>query len=419
MIFSINLKAMARLQVGLILLAIFISVSVHGQSGSSTPKIRTMTVQLTGPISTKTSKIGDEIVAQVIEPEEYKGDMLEGIVTVAKSGGSVKGQSELVFRFQKLYHGTEAKNVRTTLKSFTNSKGQEMVDEEGNLIKTENNVKSIVGKSILLGAVGAVIGGVAGGAQGAAIGGAAGAGAAAIASVIYIKHKVQGANVTLGAGSTIKVDVEDCDKCPLEKIAIPPSTPQGKPKLSAEKSARPNLSNRSTEKESITVPPTVLKPAMPATKYRSYTYANIAQIQIPNNWQRIIEDNSVAFAPSGGYVAQPGKVIINYGSRIGFWQRQAETPEQAMKALLTSLQTENIELQQIGQISSTSLLGGSSLTARLRGKSVLNGQIVITDVYLTKLTEGRFFYLLTMVAETDYPAYLEAFLTVRRSLQLN
>ena len=38
------------------------------------------TVKLLSPVSTDTSKAGDKITAQVINPQEFQGDSMEGVV---------------------------------------------------------------------------------------------------------------------------------------------------------------------------------------------------------------------------------------------------------------------------------------------------------------------------------------------------
>ena len=65
-------------------------------------------VTLLVPINTQTSKKGDKITAQVLTPQAFKGDILEGRIDEAKSGGKIKGKSVLHFTFQTLNHAGRA-----------------------------------------------------------------------------------------------------------------------------------------------------------------------------------------------------------------------------------------------------------------------------------------------------------------------
>ncbi len=150
-------------------------------------------VKLLTPISTQTSKKGDKITAQVLEPQAYSGDILEGLIHESKGGGKVKGKSALNFSFQTLDHAGQALPVQADVKSVVNSKGQQNVDEEGQIVKKKNNLGKIAAGT----AVGALIGGLAGGGKGAAIGAGAGAGA----SLVLVEVAAEGANVSFAPGS--------------------------------------------------------------------------------------------------------------------------------------------------------------------------------------------------------------------------
>ena len=162
------------------------------------PRDSEFQVKLLVPINTETSRKGDKITAQVLTPRAFKGDILEGRIDEAKSGGKIKGKSVLHFTFQSLNHGGRAMPVQSSVKSVTNSKGKQDVDEEGQIIKKKNNL----GKAAVGTGMGALIGGIAGGAKGAAIGGVG-----AAASIVFIEVAVTGANVSFAPGSEFLLTV--------------------------------------------------------------------------------------------------------------------------------------------------------------------------------------------------------------------
>ncbi len=141
-----------------------------------------MLIRLLSPVSTANAK-GDKITAQVIAPEKFQGDFLEGTITASKSSGKVNGTSKLNFTFHILHHGDTAIPIRTIIKTVSNSRGKVGVDEEGQVIRRTDNRKKIVIGSI----IGAGIGYAAGGATGAVIGGGAGAAAALIVTQFAVK----------------------------------------------------------------------------------------------------------------------------------------------------------------------------------------------------------------------------------------
>src|SRR5262245_58934312 len=128
-------------------------------------------VRLSSPLSTKLNKKGDSVAAEVLSPSAYRGYIMEGVVKESKSGGSIKGHSVLTFTFEKLIRGDHVIAIRSSIKSFKNSKGKEMVDEAGNVVEKKNNVGSAVAGA----AAGAALGAILGGAKGAGVGAGVGA----------------------------------------------------------------------------------------------------------------------------------------------------------------------------------------------------------------------------------------------------
>jgi hypothetical protein len=158
-------------------------------------------VKLLGPLSTDVNKKGDKVTAQVISPQEFANDTVEGEVKESKSGGKIKGKSVLNFTFQTLHHGGQEIPIESQVKALANSKGQQNVDEEGRIIEKKNQI----GKAALGTGVGALIGGIAGGAKGAAIG----AGVGAAASIVLIQVGTKGPKVEFAPGSVVTLSVKE------------------------------------------------------------------------------------------------------------------------------------------------------------------------------------------------------------------
>ncbi|MGA2326883.1 MAG: hypothetical protein ABSH05_11415 [Bryobacteraceae bacterium] len=158
-------------------------------------------VKLLAPLSTETNRKGDKIASQVISPQEFEGDTVEGEVKESKSGGKIKGKSVLNFTYQTLNHGGQAIPIESQVKAFLNSKGQQNVDEEGRVIEKKNNL----GKAAIATGAGALLGGAIGGGKGAAVG----AGVGAAAAIVFIEVGTKGPNVTFAPGSVIVLSVKE------------------------------------------------------------------------------------------------------------------------------------------------------------------------------------------------------------------
>jgi hypothetical protein len=161
-------------------------------------------VQLTQPLSTKANQKGDKVVAMVLEPEPFKGAILEGTVKEAKGSGDITKESVLNFGFGVLHHNGRSFPVRSEVTKFYNSKGQENADEEGQIIKKRNDI----GKAAIIAGVGAGIGALADSGnrgRGAAIG----AGAGMAVGLLFVKFGTKAPNIAFNEGSIFELALSD------------------------------------------------------------------------------------------------------------------------------------------------------------------------------------------------------------------
>jgi hypothetical protein len=94
---------------------------------------RVFRVRLTAPVSSDSTP-GSKVAAQVVSPEGFAGDIMEGEIVKAHSSGRADQKSVLMFTFSKLYHGTGQIEVDGKIMRSYNSKGQENIDEQGYVV---------------------------------------------------------------------------------------------------------------------------------------------------------------------------------------------------------------------------------------------------------------------------------------------
>ncbi len=151
--------------------------SARTTSGGSItiPPNTVMLIELLTNLSTDASQKGDRFEARVVEPAEYEGAMLQGVVSRVKRSGRVKGSSEIQLSFEQISlngRWTEFEAQVTEVVS-QNGTGVGDVDEEGG-VRGNGSTRDDVTKIGAATAIGAIIGAIAGGGKGAAIGAAIG-----------------------------------------------------------------------------------------------------------------------------------------------------------------------------------------------------------------------------------------------------
>jgi hypothetical protein len=173
-----------------------------GRGGFIVPDGVLLSARLNQPLSTKNTREGDRFTLNVIEPGQYRGAVIEGVVARSDRSGRVSGRADMTLDFERI----RTRDGRTykfagTIDNVSLPSGERVrVDREGNVEEDKSQTSRTVTRGAIGGAIGAVIGAIAGGGKGAAIGAAVGVGAGA--GSVFIEGRD---DLELPSGSEIAV----------------------------------------------------------------------------------------------------------------------------------------------------------------------------------------------------------------------
>src|SRR5262245_5103378 len=164
--------------------------------------------RLNQPLSTKNTREGERFTLNVIEPGQYRGAVIEGVVARSNRSGRVSGRADMTLDFERIRtRDGRTYNFAGTIENVSLPGGERVrVDREGNVKEDDSQTSRTVTRGAVGGAIGAIIGAIAGGGKGAAIGAAVGVGA--------------------GAGSVFIEGRDDLDLPSGAQIAIRTSAPR-------------------------------------------------------------------------------------------------------------------------------------------------------------------------------------------------
>ena len=140
-----------------------------------------LSARLNQPLSTKYTREGERFTLNVVEPGQYRGAVIEGVVARSNRSGRVSGRADMTLDFERIrMRDGRTYNFAGTLENVLLPSGERVrVDREGNVKEDDSQTSRTVTRGAVGGAIGALIGAIAGGGKGAAIGAAVGVGAGA------------------------------------------------------------------------------------------------------------------------------------------------------------------------------------------------------------------------------------------------
>ena len=158
----------------------------------------------------------------------------------------------------------------------------------------------------------------------------------------------------------------------------------------------------------------------PSSRYQSYSeFGGAVRVSVPNNWRELTGNNSVWFAPEGGYGQAQNQAVYTHGVNLGVAQTQSRNLQQATDEFLNSLGQGSGNLRQRSGYQRATVAGRPGLTTTLSNINEATGQPEIVTVITTLLRNGALFYMIAVTPENDAGRYQAAFSNVLRSLQIN
>jgi hypothetical protein len=155
----------------------------------------------------------------------------------------------------------------------------------------------------------------------------------------------------------------------------------------------------------------------PSSRYSSYNEGNLFRISVPSNWRELPANNSVTFAPEGGYGAVNQQSVFTHGVEAGVMKPESRNLQTASQELVEGLSQANPRMRQESGWQRDSLGGRSGLRTMLSNQNDATGRPERVALYTTTLDDGTLFYLLGVAPENEYGTYDDVFDRVADSLQ--
>ncbi len=160
------------------------------------------------------------------------------------------------------------------------------------------------------------------------------------------------------------------------------------------------------------------RPARPSNRYRAYSGNNLFSLEYPDNWQEIPGQDSIWFAPEGGFGEMNGRPVHTHGVLVGVARSQSRNLQQATQEFLRGLQQNNRELRQRMDPQRISLSGRDAIYTPMVNVSEATGGQELVEVITTRLRDGSVLYVLALAPENQMQDYRQSFQRVSRSIQI-
>ncbi|MFN2452653.1 MAG: M48 family metalloprotease [Pyrinomonadaceae bacterium] len=158
----------------------------------------------------------------------------------------------------------------------------------------------------------------------------------------------------------------------------------------------------------------------PSTRFRTYTAGNV-RVSVPDNWRELPDQNSVWFAPEGGYgqAQQSNSPVFTHGAEIGFSSAQSNDLQRETQDFVNALAQSNQNLRQQNNFVRGNISGRNALAVTMSNVNDATGQRETVTIYTALVRGGGLFHMITVTPQNESGAYQNVFQNILRSIQLS
>ena len=155
----------------------------------------------------------------------------------------------------------------------------------------------------------------------------------------------------------------------------------------------------------------------PSSRYTSYTEGNLFRISVPSNWRELPGNNSVTFAPEGGYGTVNQQSVFTHGAEAGLTRNETHDVQTATDELLQSLAQSNPRMSRNSGSERGTVGGRTGLRTLLSNQNEVTGRTERIVLFTTLLNDGTLFYLIGVAPDNEFNTYNQVFSRVVSSIQ--
>jgi Zn-dependent protease with chaperone function len=156
----------------------------------------------------------------------------------------------------------------------------------------------------------------------------------------------------------------------------------------------------------------------PSAQYRNYSEGNIFRVSVPSNWRELPNNQTVTFAPDGGYGDYNGQSTFTHGIEFGVARNESHDLQRATEELVDDLARGNPRLSRPSGFRRASLDGRSALQTSLDNVSEATGRNEQIQLITTQMRDGNLFYAIAVVPDDEAGAYRSTFNKIVGSVDL-
>lgn len=156
----------------------------------------------------------------------------------------------------------------------------------------------------------------------------------------------------------------------------------------------------------------------PSSRYTAYDEGNIFRVSVPSNWRELPDNDTVTFAPSGGYGTYKGQTVYTHGMQIGLTRNEAHDLQTATDDLVNAFAQGNPDMGRPSRYEQLSVDGHRSLRTTISNRNEVTRDPETIQLVTTDLGNSELLYSIGVAPSNEFNSYRSVFNRIVGSIRL-
>ena len=156
----------------------------------------------------------------------------------------------------------------------------------------------------------------------------------------------------------------------------------------------------------------------PSSRYTAYDEGNIFRVSVPSNWRELPDNDTVTFAPSGGYGTYNGQTVYTHGMQIGLTRNEAHDLQTATDDLVNAFAQSNPDMGRPSRYERVSVDGHPGLRTTISNRNEVTREPETIQLVTSDLGNSELLYSIGVAPSNEFNSYRSVFNRIVGSIRL-
>ncbi len=157
----------------------------------------------------------------------------------------------------------------------------------------------------------------------------------------------------------------------------------------------------------------------PSSRYATYDEGNLYRVSVPSNWRERQDNDTVTFAPSGGYGTHNGQTVYTHGMQIGATRNGSPDLQTATAELVNTFAQGNPDMGRPSHYERLSVDGRPSLRTTVSNRNEVTRDPETIQLVTVDLGNGGMLYSIGVAPRGEFESYRSVFNRILGSIRLS